>query len=95
MRGGHNIRGGLDALCPPPRSTTVTEEYRVPDGMVGLSEWGGVLEGGGGSRGQGCGEGALGGGKGGGGHISTPPPSMLCALSAVIGRGGEQINKIQ
>lgn len=25
--------------------TTVTEEYRVPDGMVGLSESGGILEG--------------------------------------------------
>lgn len=39
----------LGPMHPPPRSTTVTEEYRVPDGMVGL----------------------------------------------IIGRGGEQINKIQ
>ena len=95
MRGGHNIRGGLDALCPPPRSTTVTEEYRVPDGMVGLSEWGGVLEGGGGVTWSGMWGGGVGGGKRGGGHISIPPPSMLCAVPAVIGRGGEQINKIQ
>ena len=65
MRGGHNIRGGLDALCPPPRSTTVTEEYRVPDGMVGLSEWGGSWKGGGGHVVRDVGRGRWGGEKGG------------------------------
>lgn len=74
---------------PPPaisRRSTVTEEYRVPDGMVGLSECGGVR--GGGARGA-LGIRAVCGGQ------RSPPMVPFSLFPPVIGRGGEQINKIQ
>lgn len=74
--------------------TSVTEEYRVPDGMVGLSEWGLC----GSPRSVLCPVPPP--PMGGGGVISPGPTPSIHALlfprfSLVIGRGGEQINKIQ
>lgn len=70
--GAHGVFWGPHDPLVPPR-TTVTEEYRVPDGMVGLSESGGSF---GGPGGSGTAWGALG---------TSPNPSVLPMQSSDAG----------